>query len=765
MLGTLVLGFLGNLFSTDNIAKAASSVTLSASGYVDPDAEDIHKASQWVVRDSGATVYDSGEDLVNLTSITISGAIFTNGTTYFWKIRYKDQHDAWSAYSAESSFVYTDGSPTPTPGPSSTASSTSTATSTATSTTTSTATSTSTPTATATSTSVPVCGPTSCIADINIIEVVFNCDTNQLQLRYRMYNSEIALKQNQKLTTKIDKLINDIYISFEQEGNYYHRIGFDVDYTRSYQWVTLPGYNWSYLESTVLLDIPQALLAQYTSSESAQIIIYAYSNVSSSWGDTLSLVQGWQPFAYPSEMADRSKEFKTNCVIKIDDDVISQPCLMEIKSPKNNDLWQTESQADIIWDTDRAYKDSVKKINIALSRDGGKSVSDPLLVRGDNSGFLTVAVLDRYISNKAVLQFIGLDENDEPISYCKSEQFKVKGTFGFGGGGLGSFGHGALSIVLFLGALVSSVPLLLMLIAMVPSISRFLSRLGLLFVPPAWPKEKPAWGIIYDAVSKKPISRAVMRIFSEPDGKQRDIQTSNEKGEFGFLVPRGEYSITASATGFSFPSHVLVADRDGKYTNLYRGGKITISTSSKENIEKAPIMINIPMDPSRMAVLDVAVVGALSFIHKFATIIRVPVMIIGTLASVYLSVEYSRFIDWFILSIYLILWALELRDLLKKKTYGVIVDGKGNPVALSIVRIIDMQGKIITTVVTGDDGKFFTSINAGTYRFDVVKPGYHSTRSKPYLISKIQDLHRVKITIDKIAESEGGIQYRTNISS
>ena len=298
--------------------------------------------------------------------------------------------------------------------------------------------------------------------------------------------------------------------------------------------------------------------------------------------------------------------------------------------------------------------------------------------------------------------------------------------------------------------------------ATIASDIRLLSRLGLLFVPPAWPKEKPAWGIVYDAVSKKPIHRAVMRIFSEPDGKQRDIQTSNKRGGFGFLVPKGKYVITVSATGFSFPSHILAAHTDGKYINLYRGGKITISASSKENIEKAPIMINIPMDPSRMAVLDIAVVGALSFIHKLATTIRVPVMIIGTLASVYLSVEYSRFIDWFILSIYLVLWALEIRNLLNRKAYGIIIDDSDRPVSLAIVRIIDAQGKIVATVVTGDDGKYFSSINAGAYRFDVTKPGYHTAKSRPYKISKARDLSRVKIRIEKIAESEGPIQYRTN---
>lgn len=586
-----------------------------------------------------------------------------------------------------------------------------------------------------------------------------------------------------RIPQNIAGLYNDIYIS--NDDSYYTRVSREGEHQKTYSRYIAKGR--TYLEIRMDIGLSPELLQQRFMNEEATVIVHTYSNISQSWGDSLSLIRGWVPYAYPTDMAGRSDRFLIYCEIVIPPYVIDEPCLMDIISPKNNDVWLVGDRSDIIWDTwdtdrdytnriivlhqgeqdqmqnDRNYADEIVKVNIALSRDGGKTVSDPLLMRGDNTGFFTVTVLDRYISNKAVLQFVGLDKNDKVISYCESERFKIKGPFG--GGGLGHFGRDALPVVLFLGALVSSVPLLLMLVAMIPSISRSLSRLGLLFMPPAWPKEKPAWGIIYDAVSKKPIARAVMRIFSEPDGKQRDIQTSNEKGEFGFLVPKGEYSIIASATGFSFPSHILIADRDGKYTNLYRGGKITVSASSQEDSKKAPISINIPMDPSRLAVFDLAVVGTLNFVHKFTTTIRIPIMLIGTLVSIYLSAKYSRFIDWFVLGLYIILWALEFRDLFKKKTYGIIVDERQNPVSLAIVRIIDLQGKIVTTVVTGDDGKFFANINPGTYRFDIVKPGYRSTRSKPYQISKLQDLHRVKIVLAKIAKSEGVIQYRTNISS
>lgn len=81
------------------------SPTLTASAFSDEDAGDIHVASQWIVRDVTANteVLDTGEDTDHKTSISL--ADLANGTIYSWKVRYKDDVGAWSAYSAETQFT------------------------------------------------------------------------------------------------------------------------------------------------------------------------------------------------------------------------------------------------------------------------------------------------------------------------------------------------------------------------------------------------------------------------------------------------------------------------------------------------------------------------------------------------------------------------------------------------------------------------------------------------------------------------------------
>src|SRR5690606_9986389 len=108
-----------------NYAQALGDVTLTSSAFSDPDAEDTLQASQWVVRDSEATVFDSTNASA---TVTIPAATLTAGTTYYWKVRHQDNHDEWGPYSDESTFVYGAGEASPTPTPSTTTTTTPTST-------------------------------------------------------------------------------------------------------------------------------------------------------------------------------------------------------------------------------------------------------------------------------------------------------------------------------------------------------------------------------------------------------------------------------------------------------------------------------------------------------------------------------------------------------------------------------------------------------------------------------------------------------------
>ena len=68
-----------------------------------------HNATQWQVAsvqgDYSSPVYDSGRDINNLLSISLSAGILQLNTSYWWRVRYQDGNGAWSGWSGETSFT------------------------------------------------------------------------------------------------------------------------------------------------------------------------------------------------------------------------------------------------------------------------------------------------------------------------------------------------------------------------------------------------------------------------------------------------------------------------------------------------------------------------------------------------------------------------------------------------------------------------------------------------------------------------------------
>ncbi len=84
---------------------------LQSSAFSDPDAGDTHAASQWQISSVSdiyfffGSVFDSGRDTLNLTSITVPLGNLQSARTYYWRVRHQDSHKVWSSWSAKTSFT------------------------------------------------------------------------------------------------------------------------------------------------------------------------------------------------------------------------------------------------------------------------------------------------------------------------------------------------------------------------------------------------------------------------------------------------------------------------------------------------------------------------------------------------------------------------------------------------------------------------------------------------------------------------------------
>lgn len=99
-----------NISPANGATRSSLTPILQSSAFSDPDIGDTHAASQWQIRTilgsyTWSPLFDSGTDTLALTSITVPPGILLAYATYYWHVRYKDNHDAWSNWSAETSFT------------------------------------------------------------------------------------------------------------------------------------------------------------------------------------------------------------------------------------------------------------------------------------------------------------------------------------------------------------------------------------------------------------------------------------------------------------------------------------------------------------------------------------------------------------------------------------------------------------------------------------------------------------------------------------
>ncbi len=84
-------------------------VILTVSPFADPDPQDVHTSSRWLVwrndEPIGVPVYDSGETAKALTSISVPLSLLQADSIYHWQARFKDSRGGWSSFSLATSFT------------------------------------------------------------------------------------------------------------------------------------------------------------------------------------------------------------------------------------------------------------------------------------------------------------------------------------------------------------------------------------------------------------------------------------------------------------------------------------------------------------------------------------------------------------------------------------------------------------------------------------------------------------------------------------
>ena len=243
-------------------------------------------------------------------------------------------------------------------------------------------------------------------------------------------------------------------------------------------------------------------------------------------------------------------------------------------------------------------------------------------------------------------------------------------------------------------------------------------------------KRKP-WGVVYDAVSKAPISIAVVRIFSHPQRRLLETRVTDNNGRFGFAVPAGDYFVTVTKPGFIFASKLIKAGtpQDDIYTNLYHGAVLTCQKDG------TIINSNIPIDPMSYEeikaqlnknIFKKAFYQANLPFRLFISNITLPFLIVGIFIAILSLLFFFEFYTPIFLIIYILLIYAKVKRRIAKVSWGLIYDYESKkPIETATVKIFDTSYKELKEIkVTNKTGRFGFLVPPGQYFLEVSKEGY-----------------------------------------
>ncbi|MCX6743463.1 MAG: hypothetical protein NT116_04470, partial [Candidatus Parcubacteria bacterium] len=198
-----------------------------------------------------------------------------------------------------------------------------------------------------------------------------------------------------------------------------------------------------------------------------------------------------------------------------------------------------------------------------------------------------------------------------------------------------------------------------------------LPYLHLIFIEPfllLFRKKRKKWGVVYDALTKLPVSLAVVRLYSKKDNKLIQTKVTDKSGRYLLIVKDpGFYYLSVTKPEYKYPSAYLRNEKeDTRYLDLYHGEEIEVK--EKEGILTA----NIPLDPlEKRALTEKEAVR--SYIIKNS---RLMVSYAGIILSLLVILIYPTLITIGALVLHIIMFLL-FRKLIvppKPKSWGIVSD-------------------------------------------------------------------------------------------
>lgn len=267
-------------------------------------------------------------------------------------------------------------------------------------------------------------------------------------------------------------------------------------------------------------------------------------------------------------------------------------------------------------------------------------------------------------------------------------------------------------------------------------------------------KKREPYGVVYDSITKEPLQRAVVRIYSE-GGKLIDTVFTDLYGVFEVGLEAGRYTFVAKRPGYSFPSKYVVGKNDVNYDNVYDGKVIDFGG-------KGEVDLAIPMDPIDSSFNSKLKTFIRSRSKDFFNIFNWSLLGIGLSFAVIAEIINPTLFNTFILLLYVPTIALVLKSQLSKPVkYAKVVDSYGNPVSGLTLGLNDLDKQaVVAKHITDSNGLYRFIAPSSHYRIEILSKGYtvaskeemevigHGKRKKVMFVGK--DIVVEKLTVQGV---------------
>lgn len=246
--------------------------------------------------------------------------------------------------------------------------------------------------------------------------------------------------------------------------------------------------------------------------------------------------------------------------------------------------------------------------------------------------------------------------------------------------------------------------------------------------------EKP-WGVVYDAITKKPIDPVLVSISTHENGVGEFTQTrvTDIQGRFSFLVTPGRYILKAEKTNYSFPSKMIKSTTDGNFKNVYHGEVIEVENPYIINL-------NIPMDPLsfdwNQSIKLPDQNDILMFTNQKG---RSTLIITGAISSLISYILLPMALNLILIFVYLFNF-LFVKTNIQRKMWGIVYNKTTKEIVPRVeIKAINKAFNVTMANTTTDHmGRYFLLLSQGTYTIKVETPAKEN--EKPQILAQIDNV-------------------------